>query len=299
MTYLTHIKDVWSQLLRHNKEAMLMVDQATVKAVELMAPKSSKRDAQALHGQLVSGQIFSGFNLESREIIWSGLRTISGLIPSLYTFFEDLKYLEACAGTMRHLVRPSPKQTLRSALNQIFFGNNQLVIQETHSTYSTQLVKSSKNWHFMYPQLWLYTMRDYPDLPAPRDVKTKKKKLLAKARTPNASEAKLSDFAVLADRLRFKSDKISELMLRSSDREIARDALLRARNQDHYDYDDGDIDSHVEQILGLFATAKPRNTEQLCPALVSDGLDAAGPRCGFPDEEAHARDRRFLYISNL
>ena len=27
--------------------------------------------------------------------------------------------------------------------------------------------------------------------------------------------------------------------------------------------------------------------------------DGPGPRCGFPDEEAHARDRKFLYISNL
>ncbi|OAF55407.1 hypothetical protein VC83_08335 [Pseudogymnoascus destructans] len=63
LSYLTHIKDVWSRLLHHNKEAMLIVDQATVKAVELMAPKSSKRDAQALHGQLLSGQIFSGFSL--------------------------------------------------------------------------------------------------------------------------------------------------------------------------------------------------------------------------------------------
>lgn len=120
-------------------------------------------------------------------------------------------------------------------------------------------------------------MRDYPDLPAPREVKTKKKRLLAKARTPNANEGKLSDFAVLANRLRFISDEITALMLRSSDREITRDALLRARNQDHYDYDDGDIESHIEKILGLFATAKPRNTEQSCPALVSDGLDTAGP----------------------
>ncbi|KFY86464.1 hypothetical protein V500_07610 [Pseudogymnoascus sp. VKM F-4518 (FW-2643)] len=143
-------------------------------------------------------------------------------------------------------------------------------------------------------------MRDYPNLPAPREVKTKKKKkLLAKARTLKANEVKLSDLAVLANRLRFESNEISALMLQSLDREIARDALLRAQNQDLYDYDDGDIDSHVEQILGLFATAKPRNTEQLCPALISDSPDAAGPRCGFPNEEAYARDRKFLYISNL
>ena len=279
---------------------MLLVDQVTVKAVELKAPKSSRRDARELQGLLVSGQIFSGFSLNGRETIWSGLCTISGLIPSLHTFFEDLKYLEACAGSMRHLVSPSPKHTMCSALNSIFFGIDQLVIQESHSTYSTQLGRSPKNWHSTYPQLWLYTMRDYPDLPAPQEVKTrKKKKLLAKARTPKANEVKSSEFAVLADRLGFKSDEISALMLRSSDREIARDALLRARNEDHYDYDDEDINSHIEQILRLFATAKLRDAERLCPALVSDGPDAAGNRCGFPDEEAHARDRKFLYINNL
>jgi hypothetical protein len=60
-------------------------------------------------------------------------------------------------------------------------------------------------------------------------VKTKKKKkLLAKARTLNANEAKLSDFAVLANRLWFESNEIMALMLRSLDREITRDALLRA-----------------------------------------------------------------------
>ncbi|OBT51890.1 hypothetical protein VE04_09288 [Pseudogymnoascus sp. 24MN13] len=122
-------------------------------------------------------------------------------------------------------------------------------------------------------------MQDYPDLPAPREVKTKKKKLLAKARTPNANEAKLSDFAVLASKLQFKSDEITALMLQSSDRNIARDALLRARNQDCYDYD-----------LGI-----PRNRVLLS----SGGPDGGGPGCGFPDEESHARDRRFLFISNL
>ena len=51
-------------------------------------------------------------------------------------------------------------------------------------------------------------------MPAPREVKTKKKKkLLAKARTLNANEAKLSDFAVLANRLQFESDEITALML--------------------------------------------------------------------------------------
>jgi hypothetical protein len=108
-------------------------------------------------------------------------------------------------------------------------------------------------------------------------TKKKKKKLLAKARTLNTNEAKLSNFAVLANKLRFESDEITALKLRPLDREITRNALLRARNQDRYDYGNGDIKSHIEKILGLFAAARPRNTKQSCPALVSDGLDTASP----------------------
>jgi hypothetical protein len=38
LSYLTHIKEVWFQLLHHDKRAMQIVDQVTVREVELMAP---------------------------------------------------------------------------------------------------------------------------------------------------------------------------------------------------------------------------------------------------------------------
>jgi hypothetical protein len=101
--YLEDIKEFWSQLFAYNKQAMRMLDNVTVKAVELMAPRHSKRDAQMLQGQLASGQIFAAFSPQDRDAIWSKLRTASGLIPSLFTLFEDLKYLQACAGSMTEM----------------------------------------------------------------------------------------------------------------------------------------------------------------------------------------------------
>ena len=92
-----------------------------------------------------------------------------------------------------------------------------------------------------------------------------------------------SEFAALADRLGFQSKEILALKRRSPDRDIARDVLLRARKPDRYEYNDSDLESHIEQILRLFATAKPLVVEQSCPALVSDSPDAAGIRCGFPN----------------
>ncbi|KFY75720.1 hypothetical protein V499_04311 [Pseudogymnoascus sp. VKM F-103] len=56
---------------------------------------------------------------------------------------------------------------------------------------------------------------------------------------------------ILASKLQFESDEITALMLQSSNRNIARDALLRARNQDRYDYSNSDIESYIDKILGL------------------------------------------------
>jgi hypothetical protein len=59
---------------------------------------------------------------------------------------------------------------------------------------------------------------------------------------------------------------------------------------------------HIEQIVGLFATATPLQANWSCPALVSDDPAASGIRCGFPDDKghkAHARDSESLFITNL
>jgi hypothetical protein len=258
---------------------MRMLDNVTVKAVELMAPRHSKRDAQMLHGQLASGQIFAAFSPQDRDAIWSKLRTASGLIPSLFTLFEDLKYLQACTGSMRHLVEPAPGQTLHVALDDKFFGG-------------------TENWDLACRQLWLYSMEYYSKLPAPPKKDTKKNRL-AKAGIAKPDEVVLSNFAALADQLGFQSDQISALKERSSDREIARVALLNARKADRYEYTGQSLESHIEQIVRLFTTATPLSLEQSCPAFVSDDPAAAGVRCGFPDEEAHARDAKSLVIANL
>lgn len=118
--YLEHIKKIWHKLLRGDKAALQEVDQATVRALELRAPRCSKRDAQFLQGQLLSGQIFSAFSQQEREAIWVNLRSIDGLIPSFFTFFEDLKYLSACADCLKQLVKLSCRDTLFTALQRKF-----------------------------------------------------------------------------------------------------------------------------------------------------------------------------------
>jgi hypothetical protein len=75
-------------------------------------------------------------------------------------------------------------------------------------------------------------MRHYREMPT--EPKKKKKDLLAKAGVGTADEKVLSKLAAFADRLGFKSNEIRALKKRSLDREIAYNALLKARKPDRY-----------------------------------------------------------------
>ncbi|PVH71515.1 hypothetical protein DL98DRAFT_540001 [Cadophora sp. DSE1049] len=262
-------KDVWSRIFRHNKQAMRMLDNATVKAVELTFLKHSKRDAEMLHGRLVNSQIFAAFSLRDREVIWSELSKIAGLITLFFFFLRGYQL---------------PARLRVRALDAIYFG-------------------APEDWDLAYRLLWLYTMQNVTNLPPPseppsEETKTKRKRL-AKARPGKVDEVVLSNFTALAVRLGFKSDQISALSQRSADREIACAALLNARKSDRYEYTDAILESNVKQIVRLFDTTTSVQVQQVCPAFVSNDLAASGARYGFPSDKAHARDTDALSISNL
>lgn len=80
----------------------------------------------------------------------------------------------------------------------------------------------------------------------PAGPKKKQKDLLAKAECYGADETVLHEYAALADRLGFVSREIDDLKKRSSDREIARNALLKARKPDRYEYDNAILEAYVD-----------------------------------------------------
>jgi hypothetical protein len=227
------------------------------------------------------------FSQEEREAIWSELRSIDYLIPSLFTFFEDLKYLRACADCLKRLVKVSRRDTVRTALERKFLyteeAGDQYVVEVAESNIVGRSGRAVDRVDLGYRHLWLFAMRHYPETPT--DAKKKSKDLLAKARVQRADEEVLSRAANLADRVGFVSDEIEVLKQRSSDREIARSALLKARKPDRYQYDQTVLEANVAQIVRLFATATPLPTEDSSLALVCDNPDTAGKRYGFLDED--------------
>ncbi|CCD42643.1 hypothetical protein BofuT4_P074450.1 [Botrytis cinerea T4] len=255
--YLEHIRQFWHRIFHGDKNALSRVNNFDVKSLELKAPGYSTHDAQILKGELLSGQIFSNFNQQEREAIWGELQSIDFLVPSLFTFFEDLKYLSACADSLKRLVKISRRDTVYSALQRKFCLANELsdqyAIEISQSTFVNRSIPAKDCFDVGYRQLWAFAMRNYKEIPP--DTKKKKKDLLAKSGVEKADETMLSEFAALADRLGFASPEIQTLKQSSSDREIALQALLKARKPEWYQYDETTLTSNVAQIMKLFSTA--------------------------------------------
>jgi hypothetical protein len=167
------------------------------------------------------------------------LRSIDYLIPSLFTFFEDLKYLHACANYLKRLVKVSRKDIVRTAFNWKFpymeEAGGHYVVKVAKSTIVDRSGQAVDRFDLRYRHLWLFAMRDYREMPP--NAKKKSKDLLAKARVQRADEEVLSRGANLAYGVGFVSDEIDALRQRSSDGEIALKALLKARKPDRYQYD--------------------------------------------------------------
>ena len=268
-----------------------------------MAPRYSRGEAQSIQGKILSGQIFGGFTLEERQAIWDALRSFDGLIPTLFSFSEDVKYLLACADCMKRLIVDSPDAPdtiytiMEANFRQADPSTGRYVLQESASSFSTRPGTENDRFELGYRQLWLYAMRHYTQLPA--ETKKTKKELLAKAGSATADEVILHEFAALADRLGFTSSQIDDLRMLSPDREIARMALLKARRRDRYTYDDTILEACIEEVMKVFSKARPLPAESASPSLVSEDAAAAGNRCGFPDQKCHEDDRKYLFIANL
>ena len=244
-------------------ERMQHVDEVTVKALELRAPRVCTRDADEVRGQILGGTIFSAFGEEDRAGIWARVQAVDDLIPSLDALFENLKYLKVLADCMARLLSPLPGDTVSTALFKAFSDTNQrpdrAIIQVTESSFSSSPASSADGADLGVRQLFAYAMRHY--LQMPRDLRGKE--LLAR-HTTNVDRPVLREFADLAEPLGFESPEITALKENPQMRD--------ARN----------------------------SSETSKPLLMTDGAGVKKKRrCGLPSVEEYTKDSESLFINHL
>ncbi len=148
---------------------MNLVDTRTVKNLELRAPAASEHDASFLRTCMDTGKIFAQvLDPILRKAIMNNICAVERLIPSLWTFLEDVKRLEPCARAVRMLLELQDKSTIYKALRVLFAGCNrkqQRLIRQDGENHFVQIDEGDKDqFEFSYRQLWIYAMRHFPDL---------------------------------------------------------------------------------------------------------------------------------------
>ena len=98
VSYWGHLR----KLLQHDTSVMQHVNEVTVKALKLRAPRVCTRDADEIRDQILEETIFSAFGEEDRAGIWARIQAVNDLIPSLNTLFENLNYLKVLADCNQH-----------------------------------------------------------------------------------------------------------------------------------------------------------------------------------------------------
>ena len=264
---LEDIRIFWTDLFRGNKWQMRQVDHKTVKAMEVQAPGVSSSDATALFRRLKNGDVFGAFSLEERMSIWARLYTTDGFVPALWAFFENFKYIKACAECVKSLVKIPSKMTLFGAMEKSFVANSQrkdkIIIQEAEGVFSFRSGLTSDRVALHYRQLFLYVMRHLREL-SPKSTKLERARNKRRRRT-GPDKAAWYGLVELAERLGFRSAQIRRLKSRYS------------------------------KYANVHSYSEPSR-----PTLVVDGAgESAERRHACPYDLAYEQSRDFLFLDNM
>jgi hypothetical protein len=145
---------------------MKKLDGRTVKAVELTAPGFCSRDAGRLYRDLKDGHIFGAFTEQEREAIWGELLAVSTdrLIPSLFTFFEDVRYLRGLAECVKRLMGTKADDyaspTLKHRFSSESLKKDICMFQLSDSVLEERLGNADDQLDMGYRQVWMSLMRE-------------------------------------------------------------------------------------------------------------------------------------------
>ncbi|KAF2178253.1 hypothetical protein K469DRAFT_599807, partial [Zopfia rhizophila CBS 207.26] len=293
------ILSFWTDIVGGKRELMQRVNPATVETLQLRAPGISSDDLFALEEPFRQEKLFPGIKDQiERQAIWTRLQKFPFLIPSLYTLFEDIKYLKAPAKIMRQLF-PKTSKTVYKAMTESFTGRNQkentYLIQESETSFRQENGQRIEQVEFGYRSVWLKTWRQWTEL-IPECPKKEDGEPTPQPQKPD--KTKWYELAALAAKHGFESDKISHFTSLNPDREIAIEGLKTARDPTYFKYDKSALETYLSRFPLMFdQIATPRSPSLVSPPLLVDGPgEGLERRCGRVFNRAYKDDREHLFL---
>lgn len=289
-------------ILMDDPTLMDCTDELTVEAIQLRAPQSSKIDYDFLCTSMDSGKLFPLIRDSNiRLAIRQNLLSVNHLIPSLFTFLEDLKYLKPRSKIMKSLLPDPLKMTIQEGFRQHFFNgdsstNRHTVLQNQESSFSAVTGSEQDCFVLGLLQLWAFTTRYFPQMIqfTPKMDEGSVKPLVQE---PNAHI--WYKFAELAYRLGFRSQEIDKILAENTDVKITPDSLRTLRPEVMYGSNAvpfADLVQEVNKSLQNVCCFRERKTK---PHIRVADAEELSHRCGMPYNESQERDREYLFLDTL
>ena len=234
-----------------------------------------------------------------RYRILESLQRMNCMIPSLFTFFEDTKWLEPCAQIMRKLLpsgcRKPIKETLYSNYESPRSQYGALRIEMRGHKYHSKPQSSERELvECGYRQLWLFAWRHFPELSTllPR-------RDLGKPKPParESNEQCWSKLAKKAQDSGFRTDSITKLLSQEPDEAMAKAFLNRVRPQEFHSLAPIERKSIIDGICKLLKDVEDNEILEGPDVPEADPEVSLLNRCGRPHERAFeaAKSQFFLF----
>jgi hypothetical protein len=293
--YLDYIAKAWKSILCCG-DTMLpfsAVDAVTVQCLELLAPNHSDIDKSLVIDLMERGEIFPSQNdLGIRKTLVENICDFPGVIPSLWTFFETLKYLEPLCEALRQLLGEQMKRTIRSSLTGLFFApsKNMVQLNETEDVEIKVELSQQDAMMVAYMELWAFCSRHFDGLTASTPRKeTGGPKPYVKGPNPVAWQH-LAKFAVSRG---FQITHAQVLVAKEEQYhlQLALDYLRKAKPMCHNFSSD-----HVQRVLTAARSDESPPTRE--PVLVLPHLKL-DRRSGRPFELDFIKEKEIMFLSYL
>jgi hypothetical protein len=280
---------------------MRTVDYRSVQALQLRAPTSVK-DSSEINNSMHNGTLFSSVqDAQTRAEILQNILAVERIIPSIFTFFEDLKYLEPLANAMKGLIGRSQaaKASVYREFQHAFAAtdNGSLKIEISEGIFRSANGSLPTQMEIGYRQLWMYAMRHFPGLVS---VLPRKENGQSKPPVREVDHNTWLGFADLACKLGFDSVEIQAIRSENSEKKTVREFLLDARPRESFSYDEPFLEKCVKDISLILDTFVRKNNPAPAPAPIAEKFSGdLLRRCGRPFQFDYERDRHCLFFDNL
>ncbi|KAM3064702.1 hypothetical protein ACMFMF_011794 [Clarireedia jacksonii] len=281
--YIEVIRRTWSKILSDDATLMEKLDEDTVKSIELRVPAVSRLDAGFVKEQMKTKALFRHtIDPVVRRNIEHKVLELDYLIPSIFTLFKDLRFLEPVSKAIRAIL-PEPddkKRTLRESLRFLCLASTNdrksIDIQDSEISFSTVLGSFDYIFDLAIRQLYLCAMRYFTD---PSNLSSKKN-MNPIRQTVNAPKRFLGFRLLnLSRRLGFRTLNIPEALEDPTERLL--NDMLNTLPKEIFRFQGSPPTSLIEAFTEYLSSSTIVTNRTIAPSITSVGVgEPLSRRCG-------------------